>query len=276
MALAKWRWSAALGIGLAAALTLTACTDPGNESVGTEGGVTSPDTGTPDAVAQPPAEPTTESPGPTAPPKEPTTEEVRQYSTKDGMFTWTLPAGWTVAPGEFWEVESPDETDYPGQPYEYVGFQNAAQTIGFDVETGNASIKHGRPWPELIEVLDAKHMPEVPQSELYGEVWYRAALVHSYDTPGSPGEYELWVSVAEGGDPRGATGDDLWDSWVFTTPRVEGYEQEAGNSFLGYTGQAEAEQITGREGEEAVRALLETEEYAELRDVATSMVVEIP
>lgn len=162
-------------------------------------------------------------------------------------------------------------------PSESIRFQNADRTITFKAEVGNGTRKHDRAWPYTYEVIDSERMPNAPQPEFeYQEVWYQAALVSPSDLSGS--EWEMWVRVAEvpGGDPLGKEGEEYATSWGYHTPAVDGYEREALHLLHAYISQDDAERITGLEGEEAVRGLLETEEYSGLKELATSMVVEIP
>lgn len=202
-----------------------------------------------------------------------TTGEPPRYETEDGIFSWTLPSGWTVSTIE----KDPGWIEEMGMPAENIRFQNTARNITFRAEVGNGNRKHDRAWPHTFEVIDSEHMPNAPQPATeYQEVWYQAALVSPSDGSGS--EWEMWVRVAEtpGGDPLGKEGEEYATSWGYYTPAVDGYEVEALHLLHAYISQEDAERITGLEGENAVRGLLQTEEYIGLKELATSMVVEIP
>lgn len=282
-ATADRRWLAAIGIGLAAALTLTACASTDEPSdAGAEGIAQSP---TPPAAKQPTAEP----PSPTPPTEVPASQNPpvessvtkdaaasgTKHSTEDGIFTWSLPAGWTATPVEV----RPEEQPLLGMPYEHTTFRNADRTVAFDVMTGQGPIGLDGPPTQFIDVLDTEHLTQVPQAEDYpGEVWYQAALITLDETTDSTGEYMLSINVvtSAGGDPLNVPNDDLWSSFAYVAPPVEGHDVGTTHILMGPIGQAEAEQITGLQGEDAVRKLLDTDEYAELREVAVSMVVDIP
>ena len=251
------RRAAAFLAGLVAVLALTACSGSGEESQRGEVGV---ETDAPEVTSA-------ESEGAEF---DGSSDELGRYTTEGGIFSWTLPDGWTATtlerdPG--WEEEL-------GIPYESIRFDNADRSIGFDAEIGNGSRKHDRPWPYSFEVVDTERLPNAPQPNgESGEVWYQAALVSPSDRP--DGDRELWVRVATApeGDPLGQESDEYWYSWGYYTPPVKGYSTAAFHILRVYILQDEAEKITGLDGEVAVRGLMDTAEYLEMKELATSMVV---
>ncbi len=223
----------------------------------------------------------TASPSPTGEASPGPTETASEtYTTESGLFTWTLPPGWTASRQDYDE----DLLDWQGVPYEEVLFQGP-EGVEFHAITGMGPTSNDGPKPEVVEVLEAQELPHVPVSEAEGvrgtgPVWYRAALYRAgADLPDPQAfdgaEFILSVHVVnidEDLDPE-ATDQSYWSSWFYREPAAEGFEAGAASSLYGSITQATAEELTGLAGEEAMRAVLETEEYAQLRELATSVEV---
>lgn len=206
------------------------------------------------------------------------------YTTESGTFSWTFPETWTASQEEY----SEDSLDYVGEPYEVVLFQHPELGMEYRTTTGVGPTDNDGPKPEVVEVLQAEELPDIPvnaseQAVGSGPVWYRAALYRAAEDNPDPesfkgGEFLLTVQVVnidEDLDPE-ATDDSFWSSWFYDQPPAEGHTEGAAAFLYGSVTQASAEEVTGLEGEEALRAFLDTEEYAQLRDLATSMQVETP
>lgn len=291
------RRPAALGLaflGLAVALTLAACGNGGDPeeppSPPSPGAETATETATPTPTETAGGMPTateTASPSPTG--SETATDPdgpaaTAAYTSESGYFTWTFPDIWTASQEEYHE----DLLDYLGVPYEEVLFHDPEQTVEFWATTGVGPTDNDGPKPDVVEVLDTEELTDVPVNEgenAYGTgpVCYRAALLQSNDAVEDSGNFDgdeflltvHVVNVPEGEDPE-ATDESFWSAWFYELPPVEGFDQGSANFLRGSISQDTAEQLTGLEGEEAMRAVLDTQEYAALRDVATSMSVTEP
>ncbi len=295
------RWPAVLGLGVAAALALTSC-------AGSPGGGTTEDAPSPAASATETA-PVTQSAETTEPAEEtagttpasatasgtPTAigapgdgegtaggeGATQTHSTEGGYFQWTLPADWTVRE----ELAGPDTTDAYGVKNERWVFQNPEKTALFSADTGVGPTDNDGAKPDIVEVVDAQQLEGLPVDPGYGDedVWFRAAILKengaSGDQPFFEGEdYRLAVQVVgvpEGVDPESA-GDDYWSGWTYVLPPAEGMQEGTASFLQGHITQSDAEAITGETGEAALRAVLDAEEYQELRGVATSLEVTAP
>ncbi|MGM7667579.1 hypothetical protein [Microbacterium sp. A93] len=206
------------------------------------------------------------------------------YTTESGAFTWTFPQTWTASQEEY----SEDSLDFVGEPYEVTLFHHPDLGVEYRATTGMGATDNDGPKPEVVAVLDTEELPEVPVSEGAdavgsGPVWYRATLLKATEEIGDLGSFEggeflltvQVVNVSEDRDPED-TGDAFWSSWFYEQPPAEGHDYGAAAILSGRVTQEAAQEATGLDGEEALRAFLETEEYAQLRDVATSMEVTAP
>ncbi|MEW1979792.1 hypothetical protein AB0333_02530 [Citricoccus sp. NPDC079358] len=290
----KRRLAAAVGLGLSAGLVLSACgtgdgpaespaatTDPNSSPVETVTETASPrDTATASATVT-----ETASAAPTASGSgEQATGLPQTYTSESGAFTWRFPETWSASQEDYNE----DLLDYLGVPYEVVLFQNPEGTVEYRTTTGVGPTDNDGPKLDVVEVLEAEELPDVPVNESpesagSGTVWYRASLYRASEDWLDPqsfegGEFLLSVqvvNVAEDLDPE-ASDDSYWSSWFYEQPPAEGFEAGAAAILSGSVTQDTAEEVTGLEGEEAMRAFLETEEYGQLRSVATSMEVTAP
>lgn len=283
------RRGAAASVGLSAGLVLTGCgAGDGAEPSETAGPSTPVETvtQTPSPTASATVtETATASPSGSGDPSGQTPAgETETYTTESGAFTWTFPQEWTASQEEYNE----DSLDYVGEPYEVALFQHPELSVEYRTTTGVGPTDNDGPKPEVVEVLDTEELPEIPVSDAdgavgSGPVWYRATLYQAAaDTPANEsfegGEFLLSVqvvNVSEELDPED-TGTSFWSSWFYEQPPAEGYQTGAASFLSGRITQDAAEEATGQEGEEAMRAVLETEEYAQLRSLATSMEVETP
>lgn len=283
------RLAAAVGLGLSAGLVLGACgtgdepaespsatADPSSTPVETITETASPsDTATASATVT-----ETASASPTAGGSgEQTTGLTQSYTSESGVFTWSFPETWSASQEDYNE----EFLDYLGVPYEVVLFQNPEGTVEYRTTTGVAPTDNDGPKPDVVEVLEAEELPDVPEATGSGPVWYRASLYQASEDWPDPksfegGEFLLSVqvvNVAEDLDPE-ATDDSFWSSWTYAQPSVQGDGEGTATLLSGSVTQDTAEEVTGLEDEEAMRAFLDTEEYGQLRSVATSMEVAAP
>lgn len=288
------RLAAAVGLGLSAGLVLSACgtgDEPAESPSATAGPSSAPvetvtETASPIDTATASATVTeTASASPTAGGSgEQTTGLTQSYTSESGVFTWSFPETWTASQESYNE----DLLDYQGVPYERVLFQDPEGITQYTTTTGLGPTDNDGPKPDVVEVLEAEELPETPVNEGEGAtgsgpVWYRASLYQAdEDVPDlesfEGGEFLLAVQVvniSEDLDPE-ASDDSYWSSWFYEQPPAEGFEAGAAAILSGSVTQDSAEEVTGLEGEEAMRAFLETEEYGQLRSVATSMEVAAP
>lgn len=284
---ARRRRLASAALGLSVGLALTGCgAGTGAEPSETAGTPSDPaeivtETASPSATATATATETASA--------EPSEDEdpagaTQTYTTESGTFTWAFPETWSASQEDY----SEELLDYQGVPYEEVLFQDAGGILEYRATTGVGPTDNDGPKPDVVEVLEAEELPEIPVSEAEGAigsgpVWYRATLYQASEDWPDPqsfegGEFLLNVQVVnidEDLDPE-ATDESFWTSWFYEQPPAEGFDHGAATFLSGSVTQDTAEELTGLEGEEAMRALLETEEYGQLRSVATSMEVATP
>lgn len=285
------RLPAALGLGLAGALALSACAASPEASANeteTTGTVTA------SATASAPAAPseTTTSPASTeSASSEPAPEESEEaggtgfdgptqtHSTEGDHFQWTLPASWTITE----EPAGPDTTEEYGVKNERWVFQNHDEKALFTADTGQGPTDGDGAKPEVVEVLETEKLQDIPEdASTEGDVYYRAAILEDNGQAGDQGyfegeDYRLAVQVTtvpEGTDP--ASEQDYWEAWTYVLPAAEGTEQGTGTTLQGHITQSDAEELTGEEGQDALRAVVETGQYQELRLVASSLEVTAP
>ncbi|MFC0249154.1 hypothetical protein ACFFIO_11675 [Citricoccus parietis] len=280
------RLAAAVGLGLSAGLVLSAC-GTGDEPAGSPSATSDPSSSPVETVTETASATITEtaSASPTASGSgEQTTGLTQTYTSESGVFTWTFPETWSASQEDYNE----DLLDYQGVPYERVLFQDPEGITQYTTTTGLGPTDNDGPKPDVVEVLEAEELPEIPVNEGEGAtgsgpVWYRASLYQAdEDVPDlesfEGGEFLLAVQVVNISadlDPE-ASDDSYWSSWFYEQPPAEGFEAGAAAILSGSVTQDSAEEVTGLEGEEAMRAFLDTEEYGQLRSVATSMEVEVP
>lgn len=280
---------ASAALGLSVGLVLTGCGagagDDPSETAGTpsDPAETVTETASPSATASSSATVTETAPA-TPGEGEDQPGATQTYTTESGAFTWTFPETWSASQEDY----SEELLDYQGVPYEEVLFQDAEGILEYRTATGVGPTDNDGPKPDVVEVLEAEELPEIPVSEAEGAigsgpVWYRATLYQASEDWPDPesfegGEFLLNVQVVnidEGLDPE-AIDESYWTSWFYEQPPAEGFDHGAATFLSGSVTQETAEELTGLEGEEAMRALLETEEYEQLRSVATSMEVNSP
>lgn len=301
------RMPVVLGLGAAAALALASCAgSPGGEgpaastpasatqgtgdaSPGTTAGPgegatsTSPGTG---------SGPTTPAASSDRPSRGPLDGPTQTYTTQSGVFTWTLPEDWTV------DVERDSDTSdlTGGIPYESVEFSDPDGTVSFTATTGVGPTDSDGARPEIVEFVEAEELTGIPVAEKggpgglgTGPVYFQSVITRAVDPPAEgaagsdpaeSGEYGLALHVAnvdEGSDPGDP--EDFHDNWVYyLDPPADAGEQAYGTANFLSAGidQEDAEEVTGLRGVEAVRAMLDSEEYATVRAVMTSMEVDLP
>lgn len=204
---------------------------------------------------------------------------TQTHTTEGGHYQWTLPASWTVAE----ELAGPDTTDEYGVKNERVVFQNHDEKALFTADTGQGPTDNDGVKPDVVEVLETEKLEDIPEDgNTEGDVYYRAALLEDNGQLGDQGFFEgdehrlavQVVTVPEGTDP--ASTEDYWDAWSYVLPAAEGFDQGTGAMVQGHITESDAEALTGKEGEEALRAAAETGQYDELRLVATSLEVTEP
>jgi hypothetical protein len=288
------RGTASLALGLGAALALTGCAS------GPEGGAApaattalAPATATASITAIPapaPDGPTgNTTPAQTAdgsPTVADPSGDSRAFTTTSGVFTWTLPPTWTVTVTQL--DDSAEQVDYVGVPYEVVTFQNDEGTVGFEAFTGigptaNEGVRH-----DVLEVIDTQGLSDLPIAEdgsAQGPVWYRAAVLRPNEgsaaatdppEPVEPGEAIVRIDVAnvpEGVDVEDTAYRAYWSGFFYTVdhPNPAGEPRNSATLITGEIRQSRAEELTGLHGGDAARAVLDTDEYAELREVMTSL-----
>jgi hypothetical protein len=285
---------AALGLVLSAGLALTACgggsgtaasatSDPSSDPAETVAGTAIPTPTVTASVAV--TETATSSPtGDDGPGRDALAGPTQTYTTESGAFTWTIPETWTASQEDYNE----DLLDYHGVPYEEVLFQDPEQGVEFRATTGVGATDNDGPKPDVVEVLDAQELPGIPvkggeNAIGAGPGWYRAALLRAndavQDSQAFDGQEFLLsvqvVNVPEGADPQ-ATDDSFWTAWFYEQAPATGFEYGTASFLAGTISQDAAEKATGLDGEEALRAVVATQAYAELRDVATSLEVTAP
>ncbi|NUL49384.1 hypothetical protein F7P69_29930 [Cellulosimicrobium funkei] len=280
---ARRRRPAAAALGLGVGLVLTGC--------GSGTGADPSET----AETSTPVETVTQSPRPTASATVTETASAtpsegedpagatQTYTSEAGHFSWTFPETWSVSQEDY----SEEFLDYLGVPHEVVLFQDPEMLVEYRAITGVGPTDNDGAKPEVVEVLEAEELPDVPVSQTEGAVgsgpvWYRASIYRFNEHVQNPdfedGELLLAVQVVnidEGLDPE-ATDDSFWSSWFYEQPPVDGGAEGTATFLSGSVTQDSAEEVTGLEGEEAMRAFLETEEYGQLRSVATSVEVSTP
>lgn len=298
-----------LGVAVAAALALTSCAgspggdadpSPSSPAAGTTTGA--PSTSTPGAAvsSSPSAStPAAETTAPTDGPREdPLSGPTQTYTTRSGIFTWTLPEDWTVKVEDDDELGDVDTTDLTGGiPYEVVEFSHPQDTVTFTAITGLGPTDNDGWKPEVLEIIEAAELSGIPVADDRpeggggtGPVYMQTAItqvveppghegVEGFD-PGEDGDYGLSLQVAnlsDGADPMEP--EDFYASWYYYVDPPQGAGDDVygtANIFSGGVDQDEAEEITGLTGEDAVRAVLDTPEYAALRAVMTSVEVRLP
>lgn len=248
------RLPAALGLGLAGALALT----------GVSPAAAAPDTASDSGSGG------TGFDGPT-----------QEHSTAGGHYQWTLPASWTVSE----ELAGPDTTDEYGVENERWVFENHDETALFTADTGQGPFDNDGAKPEVVEVLETEKLKDIPEdANTGGDVYYRAAILEDNGALGTGNSFfggedhrlqVQVVNVPEGTDPA-ATDEEFWDAWTYVLPAAEGHDQGTGATMQGHITESDAEALTGKEGEDALRAAAETGQYDELRLVATSLEVTAP
>ncbi|WP_413543687.1 hypothetical protein [Citricoccus nitrophenolicus] len=215
---------------------------------------------------------------------EPSRGPTQSYTSESGVFTWTFPETWTANQEDYNE----DSLDYVGVPYEVVLFQGPEGIVEYRTTTGVGPTDNDGPKPRVVEVLETEELPEVPVNEAEGAVgsgpvWYRASLYGAGEDHPVPESFEggelllsvQVVNIDEDLDPE-ATDHSHWSSWFYGQPAVDGNSEGPATFLSGSVTQDSAEAVTGLEGEEAMRAFLATEEYGQLKSVATSMEVDTP
>ncbi|GAA1122672.1 hypothetical protein [Citricoccus alkalitolerans] len=291
---ARRRLVAAVGFGLGAAVVLSACGTgdvPAESSLATSDPSSIPvetvsEAATPRATATASVTVTeTASASPTASTSgEQATGLTQSYTSESGIFTWSFPETWSASQEDY----SEEFLDYLGVPYEVVLFRNPVGTLEYRTTTGVGPTDNDGPKPDVMEVLETEELMDIPGNESpdapgSGPVWYRASLYQASEDWPDPQSFEggqfllsvQVVNVAEDLDPE-ATDDSFWSSWFYAQPSADGHAEGTTTFLSGSVTQDTAEEVTGLEGEEAMRAFLETEEYDQLRSVATSMEVEVP
>lgn len=283
----RHRLAAVTSVGLSAGLALTGC-GAGNGSGPSETAEPSTPTETVTETVSPSATvSSTETPSGSPSGSEsggPSVGPTQTYTSESGIFTWTFPETWTASQEEY----SEDALDYVGVPYEVVVFQDPEETVEYRTTTGVGPTDNDGPKADVVEVLETEELPEVPVNEAEGAVgsgpvWYRASLYQTNEDLPNPesfegGEFLLSVQVVnidEDLDPE-ATDHSHWSSWFYGQPAVDGNSEGPATFLSGSVTQDSAEAVTGLEGEEAMRAFLATEEYGQLKSVATSMEVDTP
>jgi hypothetical protein len=208
-------------------------------------------------------------------------EATQTHSTEGGHFQWTLPADWTVSE----ELAGPDTTDAYGVKNERWVFQNPDKTAIFSADTGVGPTDSDGAKPDVVEVVDVEQLQGIPFDSGYGDedTWFRAVILKDNGMMDDQGffdgeEYRLAVEVVgvpEGVDPA-SSGNDFWSGWTYVLPPAQGMNEGTASFLHGHITQSDAEAITGQDGEAALRAVLDSEEYRELKDVATSLEITAP
>lgn len=277
----------ALGIGACTLLALTACAGP-EDDAGTSPSPTptqtqtveSTETATATTTATATATATTTETGSPSASATETAEAGERFSAENGVFAWMLPAGWTAQSSEY----SEEFVDYTGYGYEQVVFSSQESPLTVQATLGVGPTDGDGPKPDIVEVLDLEQLTDVPAAAPGGApsedtVWLRTMLVTSSEHLELPSgeDYELSVAVLtfpEGVDPQ-STDEDAWSAWQYGVAGPE--ENQYGSNFISSSiEQSEAEELTGEQGEDAMRAVLETEDYEQLRALLTSMEVTEP
>ena len=216
---------------------------------------------------------------------------TQTYTTESGIFTVTLPEDWTV------EVEEDaGEGLHQGTvPYEIARFSDPQGLLTVGLATGLGET-HNDGWkPTPVDVVEAEELTELPVAEGYeeggfgtGPVYFRTAVLTVDSEAPEPagqddvpevGDYLLdleIVNLTEGADPTDV--EDYYSSWQYLVDPPAGAGEGEGptsNILSATIDQDAAEEITGLQGEKAVRALVDTEEYATLRAVLTSVEVDL-
>ncbi|XKH53857.1 hypothetical protein LG284_02125 [Citricoccus nitrophenolicus] len=243
-AVARHRLSAAVGLGLSAGLVLSAC-GTADEPAESPSATTDPSSSPVETVTESPS-PTadqttmeTETSSPSSPSedtdRDPLAGPTQTYTTESGTFTWTFPETWTASQEDYNE----ENLDYLGVPYEEVLFQDAEQAVEFRATTGIGPTDNDGPKPDVVGVLEAEELPEIPVNEGEnatgsGPVWYRAALLQANEDIQDSGRFDgqefllsvQVVNMPEDVDPEG-TDESFWSAWFYEQPPAEGFEHGA-------------------------------------------------
>lgn len=299
------RLTGATGLGLASVLVLASCgsdaggggEEPSPISPAGEATTSATGTPTPSAAASPTATDTatdTATASPTDRQNGPLAGPSQTYTTESGIFTWTLPADWTIDVDD--DLEGVGGSGSGGIPYEVVQFSNREDTVSVTAVTGIGPSDNEGWKPEIVEVIEAEELTDLPVAEAGGEndvgtgpVYLRTALsevtteppsMEGVDDLGEVGDFGLEIQIVNvdaGVDPMDPA--DYFSSWQYFLDPPAGAGDDVwgtSNIFAGGFDQEDAEKITGLQGEEAVRSLLDTEEYATLRAVLASVEVTLP
>lgn len=223
-----------------------------------------------------------------------TEEQISEIELGNGHLTFEVPESWHA---EFEDLTAALETDptvpeFNGQSAQRAVISNPDETVHVDVFTN-------LPWPDLVAVdVDERELLHAepldigyePSEEGYG-MWVRAVIGENPEFTGKlptfgmynerfAGErYVLVVAPyfakAELGPPDEIHGGMTAFRFPFSEDTAGARSDESITIAAGTIKQSSAEELTGAEGLDAMRAVVETEEYEQLLEVMRSFRVHV-
>ena len=172
-----------------------------------------------------------------------------------------------------------DAVDFTGYSYEVIRFAGEGTPLTAQATLGVGPTDGDGPKPEIVDVLDTAQIDGVPTSSADSSVWYRAILVEAgeHATPLPDGdEKRILISVVEleKDVAPDTTGEDAWSGWTY--PLGDPESQFGANFIRSMLTMEQAEMLTGKTGEEALRAVIQHDQYQQLKTLLTSMEVQEP
>lgn len=212
----------------------------------------------------------------------------------EGHLTFEIPEAWDA---EFEDLTAALEADDTAPQFNGRSAQRAVITS--PEETARVDVFTNIPWPDIVAVdtdevqllhAEPLDMGYEPADDGYG-MWLRAVIGENPElTDGRPthgayderfeGERYLLVVAPyfvkeDAGPPDELNGGMTAFRFPFTAATAGDWWQESITIAAGTMRQSVAEELTGEEGLEAMRAVVHTEEYADLIDIVQSFRIHV-
>lgn len=212
----------------------------------------------------------------------------------DGQLTFDLPEAWDA---EFEDLTAALEADDSAPEFNGRSAQRAAITS--PEETARVDVFTNIPWPDVVAVdadevqllhAEPLDMGYEPADDGYG-MWLRAVIGENPEfTDGRPtqgayderfeGEQYMLVvapyfATEDGGPPDELHGGVTAFRFPISEAIVGERPEESITIAAGTIRQSVAEELTGEEGLEAMRAVVHTEEYADLIEIVQSFRIHV-
>lgn len=212
----------------------------------------------------------------------------------EGHLTFDIPETWNAEFEDFTAVFEADESipEFNGRSAQRAEISNPDQTVHLDVFTNI-------PWPDVVAVdadevvllhAEPLDMGVEPEQDGYG-IWLRAVIAENpertnprptvgvYDGRFENDRYLLvvapYLATAEHGPPDELGGGQKSFRFPFSQETAGAWWEESITIAAGTISQRAAEELTGAKGLDAMRQVVDTEEYAELVDVIQSFRVHV-